>query len=53
MAVTQRPLTREEIRKILNNMTLGTQRAKLGDLIYSLQSDVISLKARVAALENA
>lgn len=53
MAIELRPPTKEEIRKLLNNMTPGADTAKLGDIIISLQDKVAELEDRVAELESA
>ena len=41
------------IKHILNNLTPGARRAKLGDMVSSMQADIADLKTRVAALEAA
>lgn len=43
----------DEIRRILNNLNLGTSKLKVGDVVADLIIENESLKARVQDLEDA
>lgn len=43
----------DEIRRVLNNLNLGTSKLKVGDIVVALIAENADLKARVAALELA
>lgn len=43
----------ETIRKLLNRLNLGTQKAAVGDYIASLEKRIEQLESKVAVLEAA
>ncbi len=47
------PFFKDDIQELLNNISPGAARAKLGDLIIALQEKVAELETRVAELEAA